>query len=229
MHTEHVTRIPLTELEAKKLLERYGIPFPKRGIAKSREDAVKIAKEVGFPCVFKILSPDIIHKTDVGGVILNINSEEEAAKAWDTIMENVKKKAPNARIEGILIEEMIKGGYEIIIGGLRDPIFGPVVMFGGLGGIYTELFEDVSFRLAPIDEKEADEMIKETKGYKILIGYRGMPPANLDLIKKILVTVSKIMVDIPEILELDLNPVRAFPDRVVVLDAKIICSKKISV
>ncbi len=212
----------LTEMVAKDLLEKYGVNFPKRAIAKKREEVAEKAKQVGFPLVMKILSPDIIHKTDVGGVVLDIKSEEEALKAWGEIMSNVKKKAPKARIEGVLLEEMVSGGYEVIIGGLRDPVFGPVVMFGGLGGIYVELFEDVSFRLAPIDELEAEEMLKETKGYKILTGYRGMPKGDIEGLKKLLVTVSKIMAEREDILELDLNPVRVFPDRVVVLDAKII-------
>jgi len=216
---------PLTEAETKALLEKYGIPFPKRAIAKSKEEAVEKAKEIGFPIVMKILSPDIIHKTDVGGVILDIKNENEVATAWDNMMNNVKKKAPSARIEGVLLEEMIKGGYEVIIGGLRDPVFGPVVMFGGLGGIYVELFEDVSFRLAPIDEREAEEMMKETKGYQILAGYRGMEKGDLEGLKNLLVKVSQIMAEHSEILELDLNPVRVFPNRVVVLDAKCIVSR----
>jgi len=217
-----VKKKALTELEAKELLEKYGIPFPKRALAKTKEEAVKKAGEIGYPLVMKILSPDIIHKTDVGGVLLNLRSEEEVAKAWDEMMKNVSEKAPNARIEGVLLEEMVDGGYEVIIGGLRDPVFGPVVMFGGLGGIYVELFEDVSFRLAPIDEKEAEEMLRETKGYKILSGYRGMPRGDIEKLKRLLVDVSKIMAERDDILELDLNPVRVFPDRVVVLDAKVI-------
>lgn len=219
-------RIPLTELEAKAFLEKHGIPFPRRAIARTKEEAIEAAKKVGFPCVFKILSPDIIHKTDVGGVILNIRNEEEAARAWDTIMANVRRHKPDARIEGVLVEEMVQGGYETIIGGMRDPVFGPVVMFGGLGGIYVELFQDVSFRLAPIDEREAEEMMRETKGWKILTGYRGMPRGDIEGLKRMLVTVSKIMVEYPEIAELDLNPIRVFPDRCVVLDAKIICIGK---
>ena len=215
-------RKALTELEAKNLLEKYGVPFPKRAIAKSREEVVDKAKEVGFPLVMKILSPDIVHKTDVGGVILNIKDEEEALKAWDTIMNNVKKHAPNAKIDGVLLEQMVEGGYEVIIGGLRDPVFGPVVMFGGLGGIYVELFGDTSFRLAPIDEIEAEEMLKETKGYVILSGYRGLPKGDIESLKKLIVKVSKVMSEHSEILELDLNPVRVFTKGVVVLDAKII-------
>lgn len=217
-----VKKKALTEMEAKDLLEKYGVNFPRRAVAKSREEVAEKAREVGFPLVMKILSPDIIHKTDVGGVVLGIKSTEEALSAWDQIMKNVKEKAPNAYIEGVLLEEMVEGGYEVIIGGLRDPVFGPVVMFGGLGGIYVELFEDVSFRLAPIDEIEAEDMLKETKGYKILSGYRGMEKGDVEGLKKLLVNVSRIMAERNDILELDLNPVRVFPNRVVVLDAKII-------
>lgn len=222
MVVETIKKRALTEMKAKALLEEYGIPFPKRALARTKDEAIKKANEVGFPLVMKIVSPDIVHKTDVGGVLLNIRSEEDVAKGWDEIMNSVKAKAPNAKIDGIMLEEMIEGGYEVIIGGLRDPVFGPVVMFGGLGGIYVELFEDVSFRLAPIDEIEAEEMLKETKGYKILSGYRGMPRGDIDGLKRMLVAVSKIMAERDEILELDLNPVRVFPDRIVVLDAKII-------
>lgn len=212
----------LTELEAKDFLEKYGIPFPKRAIASSPEEAVEKARQIGYPVVFKILSSDIIHKTDVGGVKLNISNDEEAVLAFNEIMNNVKSKAPNAKIEGILVEEMVRGGHEVIIGGLQDPVFGPVIMFGGLGGIYVELFKDVTFRLAPIDIYEADSMIKETKGYKILKGFRGREPANTDILKDILVKTSKIIAEHSDILELDLNPVRIFKHHAVVLDAKII-------
>jgi len=215
-------RKAMTELEAKEFLEKYGIPFPKRAIAKSPEEAVEKSREIGYPVVFKILSPDIIHKTDVGGVMLNIRDDVSAREAFNKIMENVKSKAPNARIDGILIEEMVHGGHEVIIGGLQDPTFGPVIMFGGLGGIYVELFKDVTFRLAPIDYDEAEDMIRETKGYKILTGFRGTEPANIEILKDLLVKTSKIIAENADILELDLNPVRIFKDRAVVLDAKII-------
>ena len=212
----------MTELEAKEFLERYGIPFPKRSVAKSPEEAVEMSRKIGYPVVFKILSPDILHKTDVGGVKLNIRDDVAAREAFLEIMKNVKEKAPNARIEGVLIEKMISGGHEVIIGGIQDPVFGPVIMFGGLGGIYVELFKDVTFRLAPINMDEAEEMIRETKGYKILSGFRGVEPANIEILKDMLVKTSKIIAEHNEILELDLNPVRIFRDRAVVLDAKII-------
>ncbi len=211
---------PLNEVETKKLLREYGIPFPKNAVAKTVEEAVKYSNEIGYPVVMKIVSPDIIHKTDVGGVVVGISNAEEAKSAFEAIMKNVKEKAPNAKIEGVLIEEMIQGGHEVIIGGLRDNTFGPLVMFGGVGGIFVELFEDVSFRLAPVNHSEALEMIKETRGYKILQGYRGMPPGDLDGLADLIVKISMIMDKHSEILELDLNPVRVFSDRVVVLDAK---------
>ncbi len=213
---------PLTELEAKELLEKYGIPFPRRAIARTENEAIQKAHEIGYPVVFKIVSPDIIHKTDVGGVKIGIKNDEEARKAFREIIESVKQKKPNAHIEGILVEEMVQGGYEVIIGGLQDPTFGPVIMFGGLGGIYVELFKDVTFRLAPIDYDEAEEMIKETKGYEILRGFRGKEPANIEILKDLLVKTSKILAENQNILELDLNPVRVFRDRAVVLDAKIL-------
>ncbi len=213
---------PLTELEAKELLEKYGIPFPQRAIAKTENEAIQKAREIGYPVVFKIVSPDIIHKTDVGGVKIGIRNDEDARKAFREIIESVKQKKPNAHIEGILVEEMIQGGYEVIIGGLQDPTFGPVIMFGGLGGIYVELFKDVTFRLAPIDYDEAEEMIKETKGYEILRGFRGKEPANIEILKDLLVKTSKILAENQNILELDLNPVRVFRNRAVVLDAKIL-------
>ncbi len=215
-------RKPMTELEAKEFLEKYGIPFPRRAVARTPDEAVKAARRIGYPVVFKILSPDIVHKTDVGGVKLNISDDVEARSAFSEIIENVKARAPNAKIDGILIEEMVTGGHEVIIGGIQDPVFGPVVMFGGLGGIYVELFKDVTFRLAPIDFDEAEDMIKETKGYKILSGFRGMEPANIEILKDLIVKTSNIIAKHTEILELDLNPVRVFRDRAVVLDAKII-------
>ncbi|NIQ05686.1 MAG: acetyl-CoA synthetase [Candidatus Korarchaeota archaeon] len=214
----------LPEQEARKLLAEYGISFPKHKLAKTRDEAIEIASEIGYPLVMKIVSPDVLHKTDVGGVKLHITNKKEVSKVWEDIMESVKRHEPDAEITGIFLEEEVEGGHEIIIGGTRDPVFGPTIMFGGVGGIYVELFDDVSFRLAPIAEKEAEKMMKETRGYKILTGYRGQPTADIDAIKKLLVKVSQVMNERTKIEELDLNPVRAFPDRVLVLDAKIIQS-----
>ncbi len=210
----------LTEIEAKELAKKYGVPIPRGGLAKSVEDAKKIAKEIGYPVVMKIVSPDILHKTDVGGVKVGIASEEELEKAFNEIMENVKRNRPEARIEGILVEEMIPGGHEVIIGGKYDETFKHVIMFGGVGGIFVELFKDVSFRLAPIDEEEAERMMKETIGYKILKGFRGFK-GDIEGLKKTLAKVSEMLVK-EDIIELDLNPVKVLPDRVVALDVKVI-------
>lgn len=217
---KQVVKKPLTEVETKEIIKKYGIPLPKSGVAKSANEAVEIAKKIGYPVVMKVVSPEIIHKTDVGGVVLNLDSDEKVAAAYNHIMDNVKNRKPDAKILGVLIEEMVKGGHEVIIGGLRDNVFGPVVMFGGVGGIYVELFQDVSFRLAPLDKSTAIEMIKETRGYRILQGYRSIPPGDIDSLAELIVKVSEIMNDHPEIVELDLNPVRVFSNRVVVLDAK---------
>lgn len=216
----------LPEQKSRKLLAEYDVPFPKHSLVKSKEEAIEKAGDIGYPLVMKIVSSDVIHKTDVGGVKLHIGGKEEVAEAWDSIIRNVKDHKPEADITGIFLEEEIEGGHEIIIGGTRDPVFGPTIMFGGVGGIYVELFYDVAFRLAPINEKEAEHMMRETKGWKILQGYRGRPNADIDAITDLLVTISNIMDERDEIEELDLNPVRAFSDKVLVLDAKIIRSTK---
>ncbi len=167
----------LLENEAKEVCSIYGIPVTKFKIARSKEEAIKCANEIGYPVVFKILSPDIIHKTDVGGVILNIENEEEAKRAYDELMSNVKKRVPSARIIGVFVQEMAPEGTEVIVGAIKDPQFGPTLMFG-LGGIFVEILKDVTFRIAPVTEDEAKEMIREIKGYPIIKGYRGKPPCD---------------------------------------------------
>ncbi len=203
-------RKKLLEHEAMKLLELYNIPIARYGFAQDEEEAVKIAKDIGYPVVLKIVSPDISHKTDVGGVIVGVESDEGVREAFRKIMSNVKNAAPNARIAGILIQEMAKPGFlEVIVGATRDPIFGPVIMFG-LGGIFVEVLKDVSFRIAPLSPRDADEMVREIKSYKILEGYRGMPPRDIEAVKDIILKVSKLMLEVVEIKELDLNPVMLY-------------------
>ena len=211
----------LLEPEAKKLVSSYGIPVTKIAVAKSEDEAVELARQIGFPVVLKIVSPDVLHKSDVGGVIVNLKSEEEVREAYRRILDNVKARVPNARIAGILVQEYAPQGTEVIIGLIRDPQFGPTVMFG-LGGVFVEVFEDVSFRVAPLTELDAEEMIREIKGYKILTGYRGAEPADLEAIKSALITVGNIGMEIEEISEMDLNPVMAYPDGIKVVDARII-------
>ena len=216
-------RRKLLEHEAFALMEAYGIPVPRYALAKTPEEAREKAEKVGYPVVLKIVSPDIVHKSDVGGVILGLKSPEEVVDAFNKIMENVKSKAPDARITGVLVQHMEPEGVEVIIGATRDPVFGPVIMFG-LGGIYVEALKDVSFRVAPITEYDADEMIKEIKGYTILKGFRHIKPRDIPALKEILLGVSRIMVENEEVKELDLNPVMSYPigEGAVVVDARVI-------
>ena len=218
-------RIYLNEIESKKIAAAYDIPVVRVDVAKDEDDAVKKAKEIGFPVVLKIFSPDVLHKSDVGGVKVNLKNEEEVRNAYKTIIENVKKHVPKARIEGVVVQEFAPEGLETIIGGIYDRFFGPVIMFG-LGGIWVELLKDVTFRLAPITEDDADEMIKEIKGYKLLTGYRGNPPVDIEELKRALVNASKLIYDFQEIRELDLNPTIAYPKGIKVIDARIILKEE---
>ncbi len=219
-------RIKLLEHEAISVIKSYGIPVAEAYLAKNVEEAIEIASKIGYPVVLKIVSPDISHKSDVGGVIVGINSPDQVREAFNKIMENVPKKAPNARITGILVQKMAeKGGIEVIVGGLRDNVFGPVVMFG-LGGIFVEVLKDVSFRVAPLTHEDALDMIKEIKARKILEGYRNTPPVNKEALADIIVKVAKLLEENPEIDSLDLNPIIAYPDKAIVVDARIILKKR---
>ncbi|MCD6243565.1 acetate--CoA ligase family protein [Candidatus Bathyarchaeota archaeon] len=211
----------LLEPEAKAICMEYGIPVTKFKVASSEDEAVKFAEEIGYPIVLKIVSPDVIHKFDVGGVILNLKSAEEVRKAYNQIIENVRKHKPNARILGVTVQEMVPPSTEVIVGAIKDAQFGPTLMFG-LGGIFVEVLKDVTFRIAPITEEEAKEMISEIKAYPILKGYRGNPPADIDSIAKILVNTSKLVIDHQEIKELDLNPIIVYESGAKTVDARII-------
>ena len=220
-------RVKLLEHEALALAEHYGVPVAKYGIALSEEDVEKVIKSVGFPAVAKVVSPDISHKSDVGGVILNIKNSEEAVKAYRQIMENVRKHVPRARVAGVLYQKMAEPGYvEVIVGATRDPTFGPVIMFG-IGGIFVEILKDVSFRVAPLEPKDAEEMIREIKTYKILEGYRGMPPRDIEAVKDILMRVSKLMLEVGEVQDIDLNPIMLYEKGrgAVAVDVRVILKK----
>ncbi len=214
-------RTKLLEHEAYAVVKHYGIPVPEVGLAKSPEEAGELADKIGYPIVLKIVSPDITHKSDVGGVIVGLKSRDEVVEGAKKIFDNVSKNAPNARITGVLVQKMVPYGLEVIVGGLRDNIFGAVVMFG-LGGIFVEVLRDVSFRVAPISMDEALEMIHEIKSHKLLEGYRGQPPVDKKSLAKIIVGVSNLLLENPEIESIDLNPIMAFPDKAVVADARII-------
>ena len=211
----------LLEPEAKAVCMEYGIPVTKFRVAKTVDEAVKFAEEMGYPVVLKIVSPDVIHKFDVGGVVLNLQSREEVQKAFNQILESIKRHVPNAKILGITVQEMVSPSTEVVVGAVKDPQFGPALMFG-LGGIFVEVLKDVTFRIAPIDEMEAREMITEIKAYPILKGYRGLPSVDIEAIVQILVTTSRLVMRYPEIKELDLNPVVVHEKGAKTVDARII-------
>jgi len=211
----------LLEPEAKMVCMEYGIPVTRFKVAGTPEEAVKFAEEIGYPVVLKIVSPDIIHKFDVGGVVLNLNSYNEVENAYEHILKNVKRHKPDAKIVGMLVQEMAPESTEVIVGATKDPQFGPALMFG-LGGIFVEVLKDVTFRIAPINESDAREMITEVKAYPILRGYRGQPPADIDAIVNILLNTSKLVMDHQEIKELDLNPIMVYEKGAKTVDARII-------
>jgi acyl-CoA synthetase (NDP forming) len=195
----------LNEIESTEILKAYNLPITKKKMASSAEEAAAIASETGFPIVMKILSHDIIHKSDLGGVILNIASENEAKNAFNQIIENINKNAPDAKIEGVEVTKQIQNGLEVILGIKKDQSFGPVIMFG-LGGIFVEIFRDISFRVAPVNKKRAYDMIKEIKSSDLLTGIRGTIPRDIESIADAIVKLSSLAVDCPQIKELDINP-----------------------
>jgi acetyl-CoA synthetase (ADP-forming) len=190
-------------------------------VAKTSKEAAKFAEKISYPVVMKIISPDIIHKFDVGGVMINLKTSKEVENAFTQILDNVKKHNRKARIMGVTVQEMAPEGTEVIVGAIKDPQFGQTVMFG-LGGIFVEILKDVTFRIAPINEDEAREMISEVKAYPLLQGYRGKPPADVGAIAAILLCTSKLIMDHPEIKELDLNPVIVYEKGAKTVDARII-------
>lgn len=214
-------RKALLESEAKTIVKEYGINVPKFQVATNEKEAAKIAAEFGFPIVAKIVSPEIIHKSDAGGVKVNLKSAAEVEAAYKTIIENAKKYNPKANIIGVLVMEMAPAGTEVIVGAVKDPQFGATIMFG-LGGIFVELLKDVTFKIAPVNVEEAKEMITSLKAFPLLKGYRNTPPADLDALAEILVCVSKLLIAHPEIKELDLNPVMAYAKGASTVDARII-------
>ena len=210
----------LREDQSKELLRRQGICTTTEKLAKNVDQALSFAGEIGFPVAAKVCSSNILHKTDVGGVKLNIRTPEELRNAFNEITNNVRSNAPDAVVEGILVQAMARPGREVIIGVKDDPSFGAVLMFG-LGGIFVEVFRDVSLRIPPITRLEALEMIKEIRGYSVLGGTRGQKPADIQAIADILQTVSQIVTSMPEIVEMDLNPVIVHEKGAVTVDAKI--------
>jgi len=214
----------LTEFESKRILRQAGIPVVETRLAKTQKEAVSLSRKMGFPVVLKISSPEVIHKSDSGGVKLSLNNAAEVKRAYDEILKKVKKLYPEAAVHGISVQKMVRPGTEVIIGTSKDPQFGPVIMFG-LGGIFVELLKDVSFRVIPVKGKDAQEMIQEIKGYPLLKGYRGKEPASLTALVEIILKISKFIEQNSQVKELDLNPIFAYRDKAVAVDARIILEK----
>ena len=207
--------------QAFSRMAEQGLPCTEFALADSRTHAVQIAREQGFPVALKISSPDILHKSDVGGVQLNLNSVETVENGYDALLSAVKRNNPEARVDGVLVSKMASPGLEVIVGMNRDPQFGPVILFG-LGGIMVEIFQDVSLRLLPLTKEEAIDMIREIKGYGLIAGYRGRPAVDEQALADCLLAVARISQDYPEIVEIDLNPVFAYPDGIQVADVRMI-------
>jgi acetyl-CoA synthetase (ADP-forming) len=214
-------RTLLSEVESKELLRSAGINVVEARLATNAKEAAAFATEAGFPVVMKIISPDIAHKSDVGGVVVGLQSASAVRKAYAEMMEQVQKKARKARIDGVSIQRQADAGTEVIIGGTTDPQFGPVLMFG-LGGVFVEVLKDVAFRIVPIEQRDAHQMIREINGFPILEGVRGQKGADLKALERMLIQVSKFMWKHREIAELDLNPVFAYSKGAVAVDARIV-------
>ena len=204
-------RVSIGDAEAREVLEAYDLPIPDSRLAETSDKAVEIAEEIGYPVVLKVASPDILHKTDVGGVKLNLRSPEDVRDAFDLIVYRAGRYVEGARIWGCLVQEMVTSGREVLLGMSRDPQFGPLVAFG-LGGIYVEALKDVAFRVAPFSREEAEEMIHEIRSYPLLEGIRGEPPADHEAMIDSLLRISQLVTDFPEIVELDINPLMVFEE-----------------
>lgn len=218
-------RLMLTEVEAKQALKEAGIDVVDTRLAKDKAEAQRIAREIGYPVVLKIVSPDIIHKSDIGGVKVGLADEAAVSAAFDEIMAATKKANAKANVHGVAVQAMAKQGTEVILGMSKDPQFGPVLMFG-LGGILVEVLKDVSFRIVPLTRRDAREMIHEIKGYPILEGYRGQEPASVEKLEDTLLKLSEFVEAHEEIKEIDLNPIFAYRDGLTAVDARIILEEK---
>jgi acyl-CoA synthetase (NDP forming) len=214
-------RVFLTEIESKELLRQAGINIIDTKLATSKSEAVSISKQLGFPVVLKIASPDVVHKNDAGGVRLGVETPQQVEKAYDEILGNVSQKYPQARVQGVSVQKMAPSGIEVIIGMSKDAQFGPVLMFG-LGGVWVEILEDTSLRVIPITKKDAREMIGEIKGYQLLTGYRGQEPVDISKLEDCLLAVSELTERNPMVKELDLNPVIAYSDSAIAVDARVV-------
>lgn len=209
------------EQQAVQLLEEYGIPYPAHGFARAAEEAAGIAEEIGFPVVLKVVSPDVLHKSDAGGVLVGLEDSAGVREGFAAVVDRVSSVVPGAQIEGLLVCKQAPDGLEVIVGALEDVTFGPAVMFG-LGGIFTEVLRDVAFRVAPLHRRDAEEMIPEIQGYPLLSGARGQAPLDVEALVEVLLSVSRLVMEHREIQELDLNPVRVYEHGLLALDARMV-------
>jgi acetyltransferase len=220
-------RINLSPEEAFQIASAYGIPVPKAMLARSVKEACEIADSIGYPVAVKVASPDILHKTDMGCVVLNVKSCEEAGKAYELVVNRARTLMPQARVYGAIVQRMVPSGREVIIGAVRDPQFGPLMMFG-LGGIYVNFLRDVSYRLAPLTTSDAFEMISETKAYTLLKGVRGEPPGDMNSLVDVMIRISQFMCRFKEVVEMEINPLMVYEERrgCMAVDIKITLSKQ---
>lgn len=214
-------RVSLLEPEAKTICQEYGIPVAEFKVAANEREAVESAEKMGFPVALKIVSPDIVHKTDVGGVVLGLKTAKDVRRAYGTILANVERHTPEAKVSGILVEEMAPASTEVIVGAIKDSQFGPTLMFG-LGGVFVEILKDVVFRIAPVTKQEAELMISELAAYPVLKGYRNRPPCDTHVLATIIAQTSRLVMAHTEIKELDLNPVMVYEKGAKAVDARII-------
>src|SRR5437764_11485493 len=214
-------RTSLTAPEGKLVCDAYGIPVPKEGVASSAAEAAKLADGMGYPVVMKIVSPDILHKTEAGGVIVGVKDAAAARDAYDKILASAKKYKADAKVEGVQVQQMLAGGTEVIVGSITDGSFGKLVAFG-LGGVLVEVLKDVTFRLAPATRQDALSMLDGIQAHEMLRGVRGGDPVNRDALADVIVKVSQLVSDFPEIVELDLNPVFATKKDAIAADVRIV-------
>jgi acetyl-CoA synthetase (ADP-forming) len=211
----------LLEPEAKEICLAYGMPTPPFGVAQNSSEAVKLASKIGFPVVLKVVSQDVLHKTEAGGVLLDLNSKAQIEDGYEQIIRRVRAFNDKARISGVLVQHLAPKGIEVIVGGLRDSQFGPTVLFG-LGGIFVEVLKDASFRVSPLTELDSRQMIREIRACSILQGVRGQPASDEEAIVRILKSTSKIMMENQAIQQMDLNPVIVYAAGASIVDARII-------
>ncbi len=218
-------RTILTEIESKELIKQAGISVSDTRLATSPEEAISLSRQLGFPVVLKVASADIVHKSDAGGVKLGLRTSKQVGKAYGDILAAIHREYPQAVIQEVSVQKMARPGVEVIIGMSKDDQFGPVLMFG-LGGILVEVLKDVAFRIVPLVRRDAAEMIREIKGYPLLEGYRGQEAVDVSHLEEMLLKVSEFVEKHPEIKELDLNPIFAYSQGAVAVDARVILEEE---